>query len=312
MGGIKIVTEIVTKQDNHVIITAPVLVPGEKDCDFERGEDPLTVEQVEQIAHAHLDYRVAEKNHEYLQTGEAIGTTVESFLLRQPMTLKSFDGEVKEYPTGTWIVSTKITDKESINKAEKGEYTGYSVTVLNKDHADKIISTKESSGNLIKDIKNPVGFAVSLVKKPCVSSAKICSIKKEEVENMPEEFNEDNFIAKIQKKFGLKEKLEPEFTTKEDVESIVKEAVSDLSADIVSALKEEFKPEEEQVEEPTEEVETPEVEEETTEEEDEEIEGASKADEIHNSTEPVVVKSDKNIIMEAMGRDPSTGLKKIN
>lgn len=168
--------DVVTKSRDSLLITAPVLVPNEKDCEFNFGEEPLTPEEIQDMAHSYLaNYGLVDKNHEFFKTREVIGLPVESYITQEPISLKSLDGEVREYPTGTWIVTTKITDQDEIKKALDGEYTGYSVTTISKKFADKQMQMPKRV--LMKNIPDPVGFTVSLVKNPCVKSAKFCSMK---------------------------------------------------------------------------------------------------------------------------------------
>lgn len=334
---VKIVTNIVTKEKDHVLITAPVLVPGEEDCDFSRGEEPLSAEKVEKMAHAYLDYRVVEKNHEYLETKKNIGSPVESWITREPMSLKNIDDEVNEYPPGTWMATTKITDKESMIKAEKGEYRGYSVTALEKDFADSLISAKSSAADLIKDIDNPVGFGIALVRNPCVGSAKICSIKTKkdsEVNKMTEENKEDkDFIKSLKEKLGLEdeESTDPEFATKEDLETMEKSIAKKCGETIVSAFKEYDEKNvstksdgdsgDNNSDDDSDNLTTEEKKElerllkkkkgenqkddEEDDEEDKKKKQSSKSQKIHNNKQKTVKKSDTAIVYEAMGRTGS-------
>ena len=138
-----------------MLITAPVLVPGEKDCEFIYGEEPLTEGQIRQIAHEYLaNYSLVDKNHEFFETREVIGVPVESYITNEPISLKGLDGTVNEYPKGTWIATTRITDEEEMEKALNGEYTGYSITTVSKKFADKQIQLPRRV--LMKDIKDPV------------------------------------------------------------------------------------------------------------------------------------------------------------
>lgn len=47
---------------------------------------------------------------------------VESYITDQPVSLKSIDGVDREYPAGTWIVTTKLTDPDEIQKDLNGDY----------------------------------------------------------------------------------------------------------------------------------------------------------------------------------------------
>lgn len=37
-----------------IILTMPVLIPGEKDCDYNRGEEPLSAAEIEGLAHSFI------------------------------------------------------------------------------------------------------------------------------------------------------------------------------------------------------------------------------------------------------------------
>ena len=102
------IIEVVTKSRDSLLITAPVLVPGERDCEFIYGEEPLTESQIRQIAHEYLaNYSLVDKNHEFFETREVMGVPVESYITNEPISLKGLDGTVNEYPKGTWIVPPK-------------------------------------------------------------------------------------------------------------------------------------------------------------------------------------------------------------
>lgn len=164
----------VEKGKDHVMFTGTVLIPGEPDCDFENGETPLTKETVAKMAHEFLlNYRIVDKDHNYFMTNKSVGDPVESWLLDEPKVMKSIDGEDRVYPEGTWVCKSKITDPESMTKAEKGE-VAYSVTALPKKKAEEFIQSVKSRV-LIKDLDDPVGFTISLVENPCVNNS--CSAK---------------------------------------------------------------------------------------------------------------------------------------
>lgn len=157
-----------SKDNSHIMFTGTVLIPGEPDCDYENGEEILTEEKVAKMAHSYMDYRIVDKEHQYFQTGEEIGTPVESYLLPAPMKMRSIDGQEREYPKGTWVAKSMITDPEMIAKVERGE-VAYSVTALPQEIAEKIAA---KSRVLIKDLgENPVGFTLTLTEHPCVNNS---------------------------------------------------------------------------------------------------------------------------------------------
>ena len=244
---------VTKKEENYLLVTAPVLVPNEPDCDFMRGEEPLTEEQIRRIAHSYMDYRIIEKNHDYLQTHEEVGVPVESYITSDPTSLKGVDGHVRNYPPGTWMLTMKITDKKSIQKVLNGEYTGVSVTALPLDVAEEI-STKESANYLIKDLKNPVGFAVSLVREPCVRSAKFCKQKLENKKNGESmtKNEEGGIVSSVKSLLGLDESTpsnDKEYVTKEDFDKSMNSLREEISEGLSIAVKELKKEKEEEEEE---------------------------------------------------------------
>lgn len=229
----------VEKKSDHVLFTGTALIPGEPDCDAANGEEILTAEKVAKIAHEFMNYRIIDKEHEFLVTKKNMGEPVESYLLDSPKVMKNIRGEEREYPAGTWVVKSKITDPEMMKAAIKGEIA-YSVSVLSKDDADKVKASMKGRV-LIKDINNPVGFTLSLTKTPCVDNS--CSVKSKGGSKVDKEDVKliEKFITAFKSVVGADggdnmtkepEKNETkEYVEKSDVEEIVKEAVK-------SALKE--------------------------------------------------------------------------
>ena len=232
------IIEVVTKSRDSLLITAPVLVPGERDCEFIYGEEPLTEGQIRHIAHEYLaNYSLVDKNHEFFETREVIGVPVESYITTEPVSLKGLDGTVNEYPKGTWIATTRITDEEEMEKALNGEYTGYSITTVSKKFADKQIQLPRRV--LMKDIKDPVGFTISLVRKPCVRGAKFCSMKEDiengdvVSENIDEKLEEETkgFVQSIK---GIFNKEDDKKDEDEEIEIDVKAIVDEVTKDFVN------------------------------------------------------------------------------
>ena len=240
--------EVVTKSRDSLLITAPVLVPGEEDCEFMYGEEPLTEGQVMNLAHEYLaNYCLVDKNHEFFKTHEVIGVPVESYITDEPISLTGLDGEVREYPKGTWIVTTRITDEAEMEKALSGEYTGYSLTTVSRKFADKQMSIPRRV--LMKDIKDPVGFTISLVSKPCIKGAKFCSMKEDlenegdyVSENIDEKLEEETrgFVQSIRGIFNKEDKKEEEKEEEvnpedEEMEIDLKSIVEEVTKDFVKA-----------------------------------------------------------------------------
>ena len=300
--------EAVIKSEEAVYVTAPVLVPGEKDCDYCRGETPLSVKQVQDFAHSFSNYGFIEKDHDILVTKQTVGKPVESYLTPMPVTLKAVDGSVNEYPTGTWFVKSKVTDSVTQKRVLKGELNGYSITALPKKLAEKYknqISTKSSEGKLLKELDDPVGFAISLVEVPCVGSAKICDVsKKGEVMSEEEKMNEKSVIDIVKKSFGLKPKDEPEYITREELESAFKahsDSIEEVLTEKLSQFDEIVKKAKKKEEEEEEGEETSGSTEE--EEEDKKKKGSSKGLPVGRDIPPNSIKSEQEIVMKSMGRD---------
>lgn len=320
--------------DGTVELTAPVMIPGAHDCDYTNGEPPLTREQIQKFANSYEKYQFIDHEHGLTRNGQKIGVPVNSFLLTDDTTLDTMDGS-KTYPAGTWMMTSMLTDEAAIKNALSGGYTGYSVSVFNRERADQYLEalkhdkdtplpvackTINSGGTaLIKDITDPVVLSVSLVKSPCLHDSKFCEL---DGDIMTDEVQ--SFKTKILDAIGMSEQAEVEALKSEVVslESKIDEMQKDFTEALksmqesfeakltealtpVSAEKSEDEPEEEaEVEEPveTEETETEEeVEEETAEEEPVAEKGESKAEPVHDNI--VAEKSKPTNFYVALGRN---------
>ena len=336
---------IKTLDDGSILLTAPVLIPYAKDCDYENGETPLNESQVKAFKESYDKYGFVDHEHGLTKDGRKIGTPSQSIILDHDTTFTTIDGTETMYPSGTWLLQTHITDDEAISEANKGYYTGYSPSILPRESADKYLAAlkagKEdecacknqisSMGNsLIKDVPDPVVLSVSLTKQPCLHESKFCELS----DNMEEELS---LKSKILNAMGMSEEAEV-IALKSEV-SELKETIATMQNDFQEALKsmqEEFKqtltealtPVEETVEvvaekaeeaEPTEEEEEVEVEEEPAAEKAEETveeevveeiaeKGESKAEPVHDNIEAQKAKPIN--IYTALGRNPD-GTRKL-
>ena len=127
------------QSDGTINLTAPVMIPGAKDCDYKNGEPPLTTEQIREFAKSYENYQFIDHEHGLTRNGVRIGTPVKSFLLSEPTTITTMDGSLKSYPAGSWFITTHLTNEDAINTALEGGYTGYSVSVFSKDRADEYL-----------------------------------------------------------------------------------------------------------------------------------------------------------------------------
>ena len=338
---------ITMNSDGTVNLTAPVMIPGAKDCDWINGEPPLTVEQIREFAKSYEQYQFIDHEHGLTRDGTKIGVPVDSFLLTEDTTMTTLNGSMKSYPKGSWFVTSQLTNPDAIELALNGGYTGYSASVFTKSRANEYLSALKSdssaplpcsckdvssSGNsLIKDVPDPVVLSVSLVKSPCLHDSEFCEVNKGEI--MEEDVK--SLKSKVLSAMGMSEEAEV-VALKSEV-SELKETIATMQTDFQTALKsmqEEFTKtltealtpvdetamKSEEAEEPVEE--PVEVEEETTEEpveenpeEEEEPEeeepvaekGESKAEPVHDNLQ--AEKAKKINIYEYMGRN-SDGTRK--
>ena len=289
--------------DGTINLTAPVLIPYAKDCDYKNGETPLNPEQITAFKESYDKYGFVDHEHGLTRDGRKIGEPSESIILDQDTTFTLYDGTTRSYPVGTWMLTTHITDDEAISEAMKGYYTGYSPSILPRASADKYLAAlKAGKGNdcacknqvssmgnsLIKDVPDPVVLSVSLTRQPCLHESKFCELNGEIMEE------EMSLKSKILTAMGMSEEAEvialksqvstleakidsmqTEFaealkSMQEEFKQTLTEALKPVEEEVVAEKSEEDEPEEDAEPETTEEAEVEveeEVEEETTEEE---------------------------------------------
>lgn len=207
-----------TLDDGSILLTAPVLIPHARDCDFENGETPLNESQVKAFKESYDKYGFVDHEHGLTKNGRKIGTPHKSIILDHDTTFTTIDGTETMYPHGTWLLTTHITDDEAISEANKGYYTGYSPSILPRESADKYLAAlkagKEdecacknqisSMGNsLIKDVPDPVVLSVSLTRQPCLHESKFCKLS-DTMENQ----EEVSLKSKILTAMGMTEEAE--------------------------------------------------------------------------------------------------------
>ena len=238
---------IKTLTDGTIHLTAPVMIPGAKDCDWVNGEPPLTVEQIRRFAKSYEKYGFIDHEHGLTRNGERIGEPVDSFLLTEDTTMTLLDGSMKSYPKGSWFVTSHITNPEAVQLALGGGYTGYSASVFTKSRADEYLTALKSepdtplpcsckdvssSGNsLIKDVPDPVVLSVSLVKSPCLHDSQFCEVNKGEI--MEEDVK--SLKSKVLSAMGMSEEAEV-VALKSEV-SELKETIATMQTDFQTALK---------------------------------------------------------------------------
>lgn len=244
---------IKTLTDGTIHLTAPVMIPGAHDCDYENGEPPLTSEQIREFAKSYEKYGFIDHEHGLTRNGERIGEPVDSFLLTEDTTMTTLDGSMKSYPRGSWFVTSHITQPKAIELALGGGYTGYSASVFTKSRADEYLAALKSdnstplpcsckdvssSGNsLIRDVPDPVVLSVSLVKSPCLHDSKFCEVNKGEI--MEEDVK--SLKSKVLSAMGMTEEAEVLALKSEvaDMQATLEQLKKDFN-DALKTLQEEF------------------------------------------------------------------------
>lgn len=333
------------KDDGTIELTAPVMIPGARDCDYKNGEPPLTKEQISEFAKTYENYQFIDHEHGLTRNGVRIGTPINSFLLSEDTTLTLPDGSLKNYPEGSWFITAHLTNEDAINTALEGGYTGYSASVFSKNRADEYLAAlKEnkdtplptacksiSSGGtaLIKDVPDPVVLSVSLVKSPCLHDSKFCEIgeiMEDDVKSMKSKILNAMGMSDEAEVVALKEEVQSLESKIDEMKAEFDKALSTLKGEFEKILSDaltpvdkeetEEKAEEEPAAEKTEEVEETEPVEEAPEEEVEEVvaeepvaeKGESKAEPVHDNIQ--AEKKRVQNIYEALGRNPD-GTRKL-
>ena len=74
--------------DGSIHLTAPVLIPYAKDCDYENGETPLTPQQIQSFKESYDQYGFVDHEHGLTRDGRKIGEPSKSIILDQDTTFK--------------------------------------------------------------------------------------------------------------------------------------------------------------------------------------------------------------------------------
>lgn len=228
---------MVEKHKDHVIFTGTAMIPGEPDCDHDNGEKIFNEQEIAEFRQSYKNYGIVDNEHTFLMNGKSVGEPVEDFLLPGATKMTNIHGELREYPRGTWVVKTKITDPELIEKAIKGE-VAYSPTVIPKEEASRLMASKGRV--LIKEVPDPVVYTLSLTTRPCIDNS--CSvknkavIKKEDDKSIVEKARDiltslldgGDYMSEKEKK---SEKSEEEFVTKSDLKDFREEILEAVKAE---------------------------------------------------------------------------------
>lgn len=169
------------KSGEQRLITGPVLIPDYRDCQAPVGEKPLSPEEIRDLMMTFYEHRIFDVEHRAFKEGDfnSVGELVESWQTREPC---------RGYPAGTWIVTAKITDDEVWGRIQDGELTGFSISAIPSNAAEKLLA-KDQMGDGALEFQNtplsrledPVICTISLTDKPCVFDAKILSMKEDDM-----------------------------------------------------------------------------------------------------------------------------------
>lgn len=187
--GAELTGPIVFKDDVQKIVFAAVLVPGEPDYDFDKGEKILTKEEIERVAHKWMeDYG----NIDYMHGLNNVAVPIETYLLPVEWEVEAY-GKKMLLPVGAWIMGAKIKKEEVWKKIDNGELTGFSIMGIRETALKQLAETankgKDISAELIASFKktlikdlgdNWLVPVVSIVDEACVPKSKFFAIKSKE------------------------------------------------------------------------------------------------------------------------------------
>lgn len=189
--GCELTGPIFKRDNKQRIVYAAVLVPGEPDYDFDKGEKILTKEEIERVAH---DWMLNYGNIDIMHSLNNVAKPVETFLLPMEMEVEAF-GNKMTLPVGTWVMASKVIDDVAWEKVEKGELTGYSIMGIRNTALKSLLDNASKSKDITEEIKVSLKKTlirdlgedwivpfVSLVDNACVPKSKFFAIKSKENE----------------------------------------------------------------------------------------------------------------------------------
>ncbi len=178
-NAISIAGPFVLKNAPQRIVTAPVLVPGERDSDGET----VTAAKIEEVAAKYMEsYGIVDVGH----TFNNIGKPVESWVTRTALKFNMPDGNVMEVPKGTWMLSAKILSDPVWNGIQSGEYKGFSVAGLRKADVERAYKSADPEKEFIAALKKTLlrdlgpdwlAVTISVEKNPAVYKSKWVAVK---------------------------------------------------------------------------------------------------------------------------------------
>lgn len=177
--GAELTGPIVSKNAAERIAFAAVLVPGEPDLDYDKGEKLLTEAEVERVANQWL---ASYGNIDLQHSLNNVAVPVQSYTTYSDRVVK-VGGQDLKLPRGTWILGSRL-DEPTWAKVVDGTLTGYSVMGIRKAAMKSVLKGDEVlKKTLIKDLgEDWVAPFVSVVDTPAVPKSKWFVLKSVEPE----------------------------------------------------------------------------------------------------------------------------------
>ncbi|MCM2674086.1 XkdF-like putative serine protease domain-containing protein [Alkalicoccobacillus plakortidis] len=130
--------KIVKSNEEQQLVTGVVYEPDVLDA----HEDYMTATEIEKAAHQFLsDYRNIDKQHDF---ASSVGEVVESWIAKTDMKLGDDD-----ITAGTWVMTVKVSDADSLESIKNGDVTGFSMVGL----AETIEKSEDASSTIDKTEK---------------------------------------------------------------------------------------------------------------------------------------------------------------
>lgn len=225
--GCELTGPIVKKDDKQRIVYAAVLVPGEADYDYDKGEKILTEEEVERVAH---DWMLNYGNIDVMHSMNNIAKPVETFLLPMEWNIEAF-GNKMTLPVGSWIMASKVIDDAAWKDVEDGKLTGYSVMGIRNTALKSLLDSASKGKDIMEEIRTSLKKTlikdlgedwivpfVSLVDEACVPKSKFFAIKSKEKDDKEGVISRLVNFLKGQKEESEKELLDVTKSLKDIVE----------------------------------------------------------------------------------------------
>jgi hypothetical protein len=179
---------IVSKNAEQRIVTAPVLVPGEKDSDGE----VVTEQDIERVS---LKFMESYGNVDVGHTFNNVAVPVESWIARSALKFQLSNGDSLDIPKGSWMMSSKVGNDQVWQGVLSGKFKGYSIAGIKLAEVEQAMKSADVTAEeffgaalkrktLLRDLGSDwIAIAVSIVEDPSVFKSKWVAIKSTAAEN---------------------------------------------------------------------------------------------------------------------------------